>query len=303
MLDIRNISFTYGKGNYVLNDFSFSISKGGVYGLLGRNGVGKSTLLYLIAGLLTPDRGEVLLNGDNTRRRHPSTLSQIFIVPEEFDLPAISLKRYVGLYAPLYPRFSYADMKRYLEMFELNDDINLGRLSMGQKKKAYMSFALACNTPILLMDEPSNGLDIPGKSAFRRVVSASASDERIIIISTHQVRDIDHILDHILVMSNSNVVLDASVSEITNRLSFLTTNEPSLIDRALFTMPSPEGWSIVVENIDNNDTDLNLETLFGFVLSNPTLARSIFAENRSFSPTIPPIPDSGSCSPFNSDDI
>ena len=146
MLEIKNLSFSYRrKAHLVLDNINLSIKPGGVYGLLGSNGVGKSTLLYLIAGALTPRSGEVTFDGKNTRRRLPETLSEIFIVPEEIVLPKIKLKEYVKANSPFYPRFSADDMNRYLDIFGLNPDIHLGELSMGQRKKAYISFALACN--------------------------------------------------------------------------------------------------------------------------------------------------------------
>lgn len=189
MIEVKNLTFSYSrKKPAVLSDFSINIDKGKVSGLLGKNGAGKSTLLYLISGLLTPKSGEVLFNGTNTRRRLPKTLQEIFIIPEEFDLPSISLLEFVKTNAPLYPRFSIDDMTRYLQLFDMTLDLNLGSLSMGQKKKAYMSFALATNTSLILMDEPTNGLDIPGKSQFRKFIAAGMSEERNIIISTPSAR-------------------------------------------------------------------------------------------------------------------
>lgn len=164
MLQIHDLTFTYPKQKQpTINGLTFDVNDGGVYGLLGPNGAGKSTLLYLISGLLTPKSGDVTFNGIDTRLRRPSTLSDIFLVPEEFSLPEVKLSEYVRRTSAFYPHFSGEDMKRHLEMLEIEGDPNLGALSMGQKKKVYMSFALACNTPLLLMDEPTNGLDIPAK--------------------------------------------------------------------------------------------------------------------------------------------
>lgn len=279
MVDIQNISFAYRRSGYVLRDFSCRIDSGGVYGLLGRNGSGKSTLLYLIAGLLTPASGQVLFDGSNTRRRLPSTLSDIFIVPEEFNLPKIRLREYIDLYGVLYPRFSRDDMERYLQLFDMPADIDLGALSMGQKKKAFMSFALACNTRLLLMDEPSNGLDIPGKSMFRRAISAAASADRAIIISTHQVRDIDKILDHILILDHNCIALDATVERITECLDFGMTSDPEEAAAALFALPSIGGTAVVTRNLSGEpQTEINLETLFGYVLEHPEQAAAMFAE-------------------------
>lgn len=277
MLKVENLTFGYSrKKPPVLSDFSLSLGSGGVYGLLGRNGAGKSTLLYLIAGALTPQKGEVIFKGQNTRRRLPVTLSDIFIVPEEFTLPNVSLDEFVKLNAPFYPNFSMDDLKRHIATFDLSTTDNLGALSMGQKKKAYMCFALAANTSLLLMDEPTNGLDIPGKSSFRRFIASAMTDERTVVISTHQVRDIDRLLDHIIIMDNHRVLFDKSVDEIMNRLRFVVTDDKAVLADALYTQPGIGGTNAILRNLTGEDTALNLESLFELSLSNPELLTSQF---------------------------
>lgn len=282
MLKVENITFSYRrKSRAVLDDFSLNVEAGGVYGLLGRNGAGKSTLLYLIAGLLTPQSGQVMFRDVNTRRRLPETLSDIFIVPEEFTLPRIPLKDYMKANAPFYPRFSEEDLRRHLEIFGMDSDLNLGALSMGQKKKAFMSFALACNTSLLLMDEPTNGLDIPGKSAFRRFIASSMTDERSIVISTHQVRDIDRLLDHVIIMDHSKVLLNERVDRITERLKFLVTDSPAVIEKALYSQPSVGGMNVIVPNDDEKETELNLESLFEMSTAAPEILKNMFNQSTS----------------------
>lgn len=277
MLKIENISFGYSRRKpRVLTDFSLSVESGGVYGLLGRNGAGKSTLLYLIAGALTPGSGQVIFKGENTRRRLPLTLSDIFLVPEEFTLPSVTLREYARANSRFYPNFSFEDLDRHIATFELSLSDNLGSMSMGQKKKAYMCFALAANTSLLMMDEPTNGLDIPGKSAFRRFIASSMNDDRAIIISTHQVRDIDRLLDHVVIMENSRVLLDRPVSEITSRLSFAVTDNKDIVDHALYSQPSLGGYNVIIPNPGGEETALNLESLFELALKNPDLLNSQF---------------------------
>ncbi len=252
------------------------MSRGGVYGLLGRNGAGKSTLLYLIAGALTPGSGQVIFKGENTRRRLPLTLSDIFLVPEEFTLPSVTLREYARANSRFYPNFSFEDLDRHIATFELSLSDNLGSMSMGQKKKAYMCFALAANTSLLMMDEPTNGLDIPGKSAFRRFIASSMNDDRAIIISTHQVRDIDRLLDHVVIMENSRVLIDRSVREITSRMSFVVTDNKDAADRALYSQPSLGGYNVIMPNPGGEETALNLELLFELALKNSDLLNSQF---------------------------
>ncbi len=277
MLQVENISFSYGRRKpEVLSDFSFSLEKGRVYGLLGKNGVGKSTLLYLMCGLLTPKHGRVMYHGLDVRRRLPETLRDMFLVPEEFDLPAVSLVQFVELNSPFYPNFSKEDMMTYLHLFEMDWNIHLGGLSMGQKKKVFMSFALATHTSLLLMDEPTNGLDIMAKSQFRKFIASGMSDERTIVISTHQVRDIDNVLDHVVIMNNSCVLLDESIARVTERLAFVESDSPALAEEALYKLPSVQGNSLLLPNREGVETKLNLELLFGAVLANPEKIKELF---------------------------
>ena len=268
MMNVNQVSFGYGrKKAKVLDGFSMNLEKGSVYGLLGKNGTGKSTLLYLMAGLLRPQSGHILYKGVEVTKRYPETLQDMFLVPEEFALPNVSLKQYVQLNAPFYPRFSDELLKACLRDFDMNDDIHLGELSMGQKKKAFMCFALATNTSLLLMDEPSNGLDIPSKSQFRKVIASGMTDDKAVIISTHQVRDIDSLLDHVLIMDGSRLLLNESVASICDRLYFAEQgmNEPT--DDALYVQPSVQGNNVILPNTYHEDSKLNLEVLFNATLA------------------------------------
>lgn len=276
MLSIQNLSFGYSRNRNVIDKMNLQLPPGGIYGLLGSNGAGKSTLLYLIAGALTPWRGEVTFNGTDTRRRLPHTLSDIFLVSEEFSLPPVHLHEYVAVNAPFYPRFSQEALTRNLEMFELTPDLQLGALSMGQKKKVFMSFALACNTSLLLMDEPTNGLDIPGKSAFRKFIASAMTDDRTIIISTHQVRDIDRLIDHVLIMDDSRITFDQPVTEIQRHLKFFTTSDRMLINRALCAIPGIGGAAVAIPNTDGEDSEINLELLFDFATKKPETLNTLF---------------------------
>ena len=266
MIEVKNISFKYaGQKNLVFDDFSLTLEQDNIYGLLGKNGTGKSTLLYLISGLLRPKKGAVCFDAVETKLRHPETLSEIFIVPEEFDLPSMSLNEYVKINSPFYPRFSTEVLEACLNDFELTTDVKLNALSMGQKKKVFMSFALAAGTKVLLMDEPTNGLDIPSKSQFRKVVAQYMSDDRTLIISTHQVHDVESLLDHILILSPQKLLLDASVAEIQEKYTF-EYRTPSEMDDALYAEPSLQGNAVIApRKEDSPETQVNLELLFNAV--------------------------------------
>ena len=266
MIEVKNISYKYaGQKALVFDDFSLSLETNNIYGLLGKNGTGKSTLLYLIAGLLRPRSGVVTLDGIETRLRRPETLGEIFLVPEEFDLPQMSLSEYVKVNEPFYPRFSREVLEACLKDFELSADVKLGALSMGQKKKVFMSFALAASTRLLLMDEPTNGLDIPSKSQFRKVVTQYMTEDRTLIISTHQVHDVESLLDHILIMSPQKLLLDASVAEITDKYVFEYRSSGEVAD-AVYAEPSLQGYAAIApRRADAAETQVNLELLFNAV--------------------------------------
>lgn len=277
MITVENLSFLYRKSKRaVLHDFSLSLEKGRVYGLLGKNGAGKSTLLYLMSGLLTPKSGKVVYHDVDVRRRLPITLQDMFLVPEEFDLPPVSLISYIELNSPFYPRFSKEDMVKYLHYFEMDINIDLGALSMGQKKKVFMSFALATNTSLLLMDEPTNGLDIPGKSQFRKFIASGMTDDKTILISTHQVRDIDKVLDHVLIMDNSRVLLNESTMSICDKLFFTESENRELLQSSLFSTPSIQGNFLLLPNESGEDSEINLGLLFNATLAVPERISALF---------------------------
>ena len=277
MIDVNKVSFSYGrKKSKVLDGFSMQLAEGSVYGLLGKNGTGKSTLLYLMAGLLRPQTGQVLYKGAEVTKRCPNILQDMFLVPEEFALPSVSLKQYVKLNAPFYPNFSDELLRSCLRDFDMNEDIHLGELSMGQKKKAFMCFALATNTSLLMMDEPSNGLDIPSKSQFRKVIASGMTDDKAVIISTHQVRDIDSLLDHVLIMDGSELLLNESVASICEKLYFAEQgmNEPT--DDALYVQPSVQGNSVILPNTYGEESKMNLEVLFNAMLAERVKMQQMF---------------------------
>lgn len=263
MIEIKNLSFNYRNGDkQIFDEFNMNFKRGGTYGLLGKNGTGKSTLLYLIMGLLRPQKGEILFDGVNTRRRLPSVQQEIFIVPEEFFLPNIKLKEYINTIIPFYPKFSYEELKRCLDIFEMEENVQLKSLSMGQKKKIYISIALAANTSLLLMDEPTNGLDIPSKGEFRRALIGGSNEERCTIISTHQIRDIEALLEKIVIINNTQCLLNCSIEEIARKLQFKEVENIAPGDSIIYSEPSINGHKVIMSNDESSETIIDLEMLF-----------------------------------------
>ena len=197
----------------------------------------------------------------------------MFLVPEEFDLPNTSLTQFVRINAPFYPRFSMEDMNRYLDIFEIEHNTKLQSLSMGQKKKVFMSFALATNTQVLIMDEPTNGLDSPSKSQFRKIIAMGMNDEKLMLFSTHQVRDIEAILDHVTIIDQSRVLLNTSIADVSSRLAFRQLRDS---DKPLLVQQGPMGTMAVVPASPNEETQVDLEMLFNATLQQPQAIKELF---------------------------
>ena len=281
MIQLQNISFQYaGSAAPVFSQFSLSLPVGRIYGLLGPNGSGKSTLLYIMMGLLHPCEGLALVDTRDASRRERSLLQDLYIVPEEFELPSMTLADYVDTYRPFYPHFSQEVLSQCLQEFCLPESLHISRLSMGQKKKVLMAFALACGTRYLLMDEPTNGLDIASKKQFRRVIASNMTDERTIIIATHQVHDVEQLLDHVLILGvqevqgvkdnsltpHSQLRFDATVSRLTQEFSFTLAPQPTA--DALYTERTAQGYACIApRHPDDEETPLNLELLYSAVQS------------------------------------
>jgi ABC-2 type transport system ATP-binding protein len=265
MINVTDLTFSYpGKGAKVFSGLNISMEGNAVYGLLGKNGMGKSTLLYLICGLLRPKKGSVKVDGMESKERKLQMLEQMFIVTEDFELPQMKLYEYVETNSVFYPNFSMDVLNKCLKEFEMVGDPQLNALSMGQKKKVYMSFALATGTKYLIMDEPTNGLDIPSKAQFRKVLAQGIEGERTIIISTHQVHDVENLLDHVIILDHSEVKMSASVSDICSKYVFEYRSPDDMAD-ALYAEPSLQGKAVMAPRDGKPETTLNLELLFNAV--------------------------------------
>ncbi len=267
MIEIKNLTFGYTKKRYLFDDLNLNIPAGNIYGLLGRNGAGKTTLLKQILGLLFPVKGECLVFDKPARERLPEVLSDVYFIPEEFQLPAISMSLFTKMHAPFYPKFDKVILDKYLIEFEINNNAKLSALSYGQKKKFLIAFGLATRTRLLILDEPTNGLDIPSKSQFRRIIAASMGEERSIIISTHQVRDLASLIDHIIILESGKVVFHQSTEDISKKLSFTLTKNTDKLD-VVYSELVMGGYATMCRKTDE-ETEIDLELLFNGVVSNP----------------------------------
>ena len=276
MIEIKDLSFGYNRKKLLYKKLSLKLNAGSIYGLLGKNGAGKSTLLKTFIGLLFPTAGSISVNGFVPRKRLPSFLETIYFIPEEVYVPALTVNRYINLFSPFYPGFNKDQLLDYLNRLDVETNKKLNTLSFGQQKKFIIAFALACNTKVLLLDEPTNGLDIPSKKRFRKLIASVMSDERMIFISTHQIRDLDNMIDQVIIVDNGDLLVNASVTEIGEKLCFKTVNELTNDIVVLYEEDSLKGKSIVIENTTQEHSKVNLEHLFNAVSENPAIAKTIF---------------------------
>ncbi|MCY7356095.1 MAG: ABC transporter ATP-binding protein [Rudanella sp.] len=287
MIQLNEVKFGYTRNRFIYDGLSLTLPPGTIFGLLGPNGAGKSTLLRLMAGLLFPKQGTVRVNQHTPGNRKPAFLEDVFLLPEEFYVPPVSIRTFVKSNAPFYPRFGHTQFAGYLAEFGLPDTQKLSELSYGQKKKVLIGFGLATNTALLLLDEPTNGLDIPSKSQFRRLVAGAAHEHRTIIISTHQVRDLETLIDPIVILGEKpngsiGVVLNASVESITDRLWFGLVPDLTGLPPILHSERVVVGYAVVTENRPDELTDyrsgrLDLERLYNAVQAHPARIQQLFS--------------------------
>jgi ABC-2 type transport system ATP-binding protein len=276
MITIKNLSYRYNKHKLLFDGLNLEMQAGKIYGLLGKNGAGKSTLMKTITGLLIPFQGICTVNGLQPFKRERDFLEQLFFIPEECYLPPLSISPFLDIYAPFYPSFSHSAFKEYLKEFNISADGSLHQLSFGQRKKAFIAFGLAANTRLLVMDEPTNGLDIPSKVQFRNIMSRASKPDQIILLSTHQVRDLDDLISSVIIMDNSRILLHEEKDRIMEQLSFYNKQQHTLQDNILYEEQTPNGLVAMCRNPQHTETYIDLEILFNATLSNPGLINSIF---------------------------
>lgn len=266
MVSINNLQFSYSKKKTILDQLHLDLEGGKIVGVLGKNGAGKSTFFKLMSGLLQPNVGEMNILGEKPFSRNPSFLSKLFFVPEEFELPPIPVRTFITSTTKFYPRFDYHLVYELLEKFDLDDSINLKGLSYGQKKKVIIAFALATKAELILMDEPTNGLDIPSKDIFRKIMAGHFEEDQLIMISTHQVRDIDTVIDHLLVIDKGGVIYNESIFELTQKYDFLKVQQLKVAE-TLYAEPILGGYKTIAPKQEQEDTQVDLELFFNALIN------------------------------------
>ncbi|PST82374.1 ABC transporter ATP-binding protein [Pedobacter yulinensis] len=279
MIQLSNISFAYSKGRPVLENLDLVLQAGHIYGLLGLNGAGKSSLLYQIAGLLFPDHGTARVLGMEPAQRSIEFLQSVYLLPEQSAASSLSAISYAAVHGAFYPAFDQEHFSLLLKQFDVDPRRPLDAMSYGQAKKAMIAFAIATRVRIILMDEPTNGLDIPSKRQFRKVIAGALQEDQLMVISTHQVRDLDNLIDYLLVLKDRNVILNASADHITSRILFRNTMDPQQEAGLLYAEGGLKGYAVLLKNTHGHDSKLDTETFFNALLTEKEAVLAVLNQN------------------------
>ena len=268
MIDVQNLTFRYRNRPVLFDQLSWQLTPGRIVGLFGKNGSGKTTLLKILGGLRFPTSGHCRVLGHQPARRPPTFLQQVYFLSEEPGENRERMREYAHYYAPFYPRFDHDYLQQLLREFQLDSGERLSDLSYGQRKKFFIAFALATNCPLLLMDEPTNGLDILSKRQFRRMVAAAMTDERTLLISTHQVPDLETLIDQVVMLDGGQIIFNQTMSEIATNYRF-ALNQTVRPEAALYQEETLGSYQTMTVNSSHTPSRVNLELLFNAVMAHP----------------------------------
>ena len=275
MIRIEKLGFSYGQVP-VLKNITMNLEPGKIYGLLGENGVGKTTLLTLLAGLKKPLHGSIDIDGSAPYSRIPQVLENQFYLADEMLPVPMKAAEYARITGEFWPNYKQDTFEEIMELFENTSDKKMNEMSTGQLKKTYISLALALGCKYLFLDEPTNGLDIPSKAQFRSALMKYTGEDSTIVISTHQVRDLENIIDPIIILDRQDVLLNASLEEISRNLYFDYGTQ--LHPESLYSEQLPGGFIQVYPNAEGADSKVNIEALFNAVHHNKEFIKGLFAE-------------------------
>lgn len=261
MIQIENLNFSYRKDKPIFQNLNLELKPGHIYGLLGKNGAGKSTLLKNMTGLTKPSTGKCVINGLDSSKRSIALLEELYFIAENIYVPPLTPAQFLNRTAVFYPKFNIDDFYSYLHTFDIDHEKVMTQMSYGQQKKTMIAFGLATNANLLIMDEPTNGLDIPSKVQFRKLIASALNEERYIIISTHQVRDLESLIDSILILDNHKISLESPIDELADKLIFGSFEDTTGMN-VLYEEETLRGKRAILQNATGKYSKIDLELLF-----------------------------------------
>jgi len=276
MIHLENVSFHYKKNKPLFKSLDLNLASGNIYGLLGKNGAGKTTLMKIIAGLIFPKGGKLDVMGFTPQDRLPQFLHDVYFIHEEIYVPKIKVSTYEKIYAPFYPNFDHKEFDAHLTEFGIDKNRKMTEMSYGQKKKVMLSFGLACNSRLLILDEPTNGLDIPSKSQFRKLLAKSINDNRTFVVSTHQVRDMANLIDPIIILEDGEIIFQENLWDVSKKLFFDISYSVTEPQGVLHAERLPGAYRTVTENKTGEESEVELEALFNAIVFNREKITELF---------------------------
>ena len=214
MLEMQNVTKTFGSFK-ALNDLSMSIPKGAVYGLVGPNGAGKSTAIRLLTGVYRPDSGAITLEGEAVFE-NPRAKSRMCYIPDEiFFFPSATLEDMKKYYKGFYPQFDEYLFERLHEAFQLPKKSQLRRFSKGMQKQAAFQLSICTRPDVLILDEPVDGLDpVMRRQVWSLILSDVSQRETTVLISSHNLRELEDICDHVGIVDKGHMLLERSLASM-----------------------------------------------------------------------------------------
>ncbi len=214
MLELKNITKTFGNFK-ALDDLSMTVPKGAVYGLVGPNGAGKSTAIRHMTGVYRPDSGEVTVLGEPVYE-NPAVKETIGYIPDDiFFFPSATLEDMRSFYKGIYPQFDDALFDRLYEVFQLPKKGPIRRFSKGMQKQAAFHLAICTRPELLILDEPVDGLDpVMRRQVWSLILSDVAQRETTVLISSHNLRELEDICDHVGIMDHGKMLLERSLADM-----------------------------------------------------------------------------------------
>lgn len=286
MISIKNLEYGYSSSKHVFDNLNLELPDGHIYGLLGKNGIGKTTLLSILAGALFA-KGEYDIDGIDPRKRNNDLMEQVRLDVDLDINPTMGInfatkpQTLANILADLYPNFDKAFLQKAIERLEVPTGKRLYKMSMGEQRKALAALSLACNTRYLFMDEPTNGMDITSRTEFKKLVAEQyatpcneeATVDKTIVISTHQVDDLEGLIDSVIILGKENVLLCATLEEIGKKLKFgFATPE----DTVLYSESGANGEECVMRNDSGMEMPVNTRLLFSAVTRKPEVILPLF---------------------------
>ena len=265
MITLRDASYSYPKKADALTGITCEVHPG-IHLLMGANGTGKTTLLHLMAGLRYPASGVCLLDGEELRLRRPSQLCRVQYFSPDMDFPEKSVEQMVSRHAPFFPRFDAGMLSRNLAAFSIDPRRKFTDLSFGNAIKVRLAYMLALRCEVLLLDEPTVGLDFEGRCQFGRLLMECVDEDQTVVVSTHSLSEFEPLYDSVMFLRDGRLLLQATFADISRWVTSVVTATPPA-DAIYSEMRMGRCHSIVPAEVDDMESAPDCTLLYNALSS------------------------------------